>query len=236
MSTFHIVHRIERAPQNVIRRIRDFGTATVHEASGGGGALPSGIKPISEGMGLCGPAVTVKTRPGDNLIIHKAIYVARAGDVLVVDSGEYVEAGPWGGIMTTAAKQRKIEGLVINGSVRDSAEIIQMDFPVFSKGLSIKGTSKALGGLINHPISIGNVVINPGDIVLGDRDGVVVIPRQDAEEICKRCQRRSEKERDITEKLKAGHSTLELYGFNEIIKDVGLTEEPEGRRNGRSLG
>lgn len=236
MASFHVVHRIERPPQNVVQRIRDFGTATVHEASGGGGALPSDIKPISEGMVLCGPAVTVKARPGDNLIIHKAIYVAKAGDVLVVDSGGYVEAGPWGGIMTTAAKQREIEGLVINGSVRDSAEIIQMGFPVFSKGLSIKGTSKALPGLINHRISIGNVAINPGDIVLGDRDGVVVIPRQDAEQICKGCQLRSEKERGITEKLKAGQSTLELYGFNEIIRDVGLTEEPEGERNGRSHG
>lgn len=207
-----------------MKELSSFETATVHEASGGKGALSSDIRPIDSHMRLCGPAVTVVCRPGDNLIIHKAIYVAEPGDVLVVTVGGYIEAGPWGEIMTVAAQARGIAGLVIDGSVRDSSSIIDSKFPVFAKGLCIKGTTKDSLGFINHPFCIGGVTVQPGDVVLGDADGVVVVAQHELAEVLKKCKRRREKEEKIKEELKRGKSTLDLYGFDQILQTKGLKE------------
>lgn len=220
----HVIRKILRPPQNLIKETASFETATVHEASGGKGALASDIKPIASRSRVCGPAVTVACRPGDNLMLHKAIYVAEPGDILVATVGEYREAGPWGEIMTLAAQARGIAGLIIDGSVRDSGSITALDFPVFSKSLSIKGTTKDCLGLINHPIHMGGVTIHPGDLILGDADGVVVVARQDLAEVLNKCKLRREKEEKIKEELKKGKSTLELYGFDKILQAKGLKE------------
>jgi len=220
----HVIRKILRPPQNLLKEIGFFETATVHEASGGKGALASDIKPIDSLSRLCGPAVTVACRPGDNLMLHKAIYVAEPGDVLVATVGGYKEAGPWGEIMTLAAQARGIAGLIIDGSVRDSRSITDLQFPIFSKSLSIKGTTKDSLGLINHPISIGGVTINPGDLILGDADGIVVVARQNLAEVLTKCKLRREKEEKIKEELKKGKSTLELYGFDKILQAKGMKE------------
>ena len=220
----HVIKKISRPAQNLVQELADFETATVHEAYGGKGALSCDIKPIDPSGRVCGPAVTVSGRPGDNLILHKAIYVAEPGDVLVATVGGYTEAGPWGEIMTVAAQARGIAGLIIDGSVRDSRSIIDLRFPVFSKSLSIKGTTKDSLGLINHTISIGGVSINPGDLILGDCDGVVVVARQDLSEVLAQCKLRREKEKKIKEELKKGKSTLELLGFDKILQTKGLKE------------
>ncbi|MEW6377263.1 MAG: 4-carboxy-4-hydroxy-2-oxoadipate aldolase/oxaloacetate decarboxylase [Thermodesulfobacteriota bacterium] len=220
----HVIKDIPRPSPHLIRKLTSFETATVHEASGGKGALTSDIKPIDRNSRLYGPSLTVFCRPGDNLIIHKAIYVAEPGDVLVVTAGGYVEAGPWGEIMTIAAQARGIAGLIIDGSVRDSSFIIESKFPVFSRGLSIKGTSKECLGLINYPICIGGVTIHPGDVVLGDADGVVVVAYQDLPIVLEKCKLRKEKEEKIKQELKMGKSTLELYGFDQILQTKGLKE------------
>jgi len=157
-------------------------------------------------------------------MLHKAIYVAEAGDVLVASVGGYREAGPWGEIMTLAAQARGIAGLIIDGSVRDSRSIMDLGFPVFSKSLSIKGTTKDCLGLINHPINMGGVTINPGDLILGDADGIVLIARQDLAQILSKCKLRREKEEKIKEELKKGKSTLELYGFDKILQAKGMKE------------
>ncbi len=219
-----IIKKITRPPQHLIKELSNFDAATVHEASGGRGALESSIKPIDPKSRLCGPAVTVAGRPGDNLMLHKAIYVAEKGDVLVVSVGGFIEAGPWGEIMTVAARVRGIAGLVIDGSIRDSIAIEELGFPVFTKGLSIKGTTKDSLGYINHPVIIGGVTVHPGDVILGDADGVVVASQKDLSEVLEKCKLREEKEERIKKELQMGKSTLELYGFDKILQAKGMTE------------
>ena len=221
----HVIRDIQRVSGELINRYQELSSATVHEASGARGALSSRIKPISPEMKVCGTAVTVKVRPGDNLILHKAIYVAQAGDVIVADADGFTEAGPWGEIMAVAALARGIAGLVISGSVRDAEAMQALGFPVFSCGLCIKGTEKTSLGLINHPLNLDNVTINPGDLILGDRDGVVVVKREEAGEVFLKSLAREEKEKGIKERLRNGESTLDIYGFGDILKARGLTEE-----------
>jgi 4-hydroxy-4-methyl-2-oxoglutarate aldolase len=200
-------------------------TATVHEASGGKGALSSRIKPISPEMKLCGSALTVKAQPGDNLVFHKALYVAQPGDVIVADAQGYTEAGPWGEVMAVAACARGITGLVINGAVRDAEAMTALGFPVFARAVCIKGTEKAYLGAINHPLNLDNITIHPGDLILGDRDGLVVVAREEAETVLEKSLAREEKEKDIMERLRRGETTLEIYGLGDILKARGLTEE-----------
>ena len=138
-----VIHSIDRVAPEIVEQFKSISSATAHEASGGRGALSSRIKPVDPRMRVCGPAVTVKVRPGDNLMLHKAIYVARPGDVIVADAQGFVEAGAWGEIMTVAAQARSLAGLVFNGGIRDAAEIAQLGFPAFSVGLSIKGTERS---------------------------------------------------------------------------------------------
>jgi 4-hydroxy-4-methyl-2-oxoglutarate aldolase len=220
-----IITQITRPSRHLVKELSYFDTATVHEASGGKGALSSDIKPVDPKSRLCGPALTVAGRPGDNLMLHKAIYVAGKGDVLVVTVGGFVEAGPWGEIMTVAAQVRGIAGLVIDGSIRDSIAIQELGFPAFSKGLSIKGTTKDSLGTINHPVVIGGVRVHPGDVVLGDADGVVVVSQKDLAEVLEKCKLRKEKEERIKKELQMGKSTLELYGFDKILQAKGLKED-----------
>lgn len=220
----HVIHEIQRVPQKLIESMRAYPTATIHEAYGARGAFYSHIKPIHPDMKLCGPVVPVKARPGDNLIIHKAIYVARPGDVLLVDTCSFVEGGFWGGIMGVAAQQRGLAGLVTDGGVRDTAELIKMEFPVFSQGISIKGTTKTCLGTINHPIQFQGVHIEPGDLIVGDADGVVIVSREDVPEVLKKAEAREKKEAEIMEALKEGKTTLELYGFDDLLQREGLKE------------
>lgn len=221
----HVVRTIQRVPTDLVRQYRELSSATVHEASGGKGALSSRIKPISPDMKVCGPIVTVKVRPGDNLMLHKAIYVAQKGDVIVADAGGYTEAGAWGEIMAVAAQAREIAGFVFNGCVRDAQAMSDLGFPVFSCGLSIKGTEKISLGWINHPLNLDNITIHPGDLIVGDRDGLVVVQREEAKEIFEKSVAREEKEKGIKERLRQGESTLNIYGFGDILKSRGLTEE-----------
>lgn len=208
-----IIVDIIRPDEKEIVQASRFSSATLHEASGKRGAMPSGIKPLSPEMKICGPAVTVHSPPGDNIMLHEAIIAAKPGDILVVSvSGEF-EAGYWGDIMTKAAKERGIQGLLIDGCVRDSKEIIEMGFPVFSRGLCIRGTAKKGGGTINHQIRIGEPVISPGDLIVGDADGAVVLPRNEIKEIIAKAEEREELEKWISQQLAAGRTTMEIYGW-----------------------
>jgi 4-hydroxy-4-methyl-2-oxoglutarate aldolase len=221
----HVVRSIQRVPEELVKHYKELPSATVHEASGGKGALSSRIKPISPDMKVCGTAVTVKLRPGDNLMLHKAIYVAEPGDVIVADADGYMEAGAWGEIMAVAAQNRGIAGLVFNGAVRDSDAMSERGFPVFCCGLCIKGTEKISLGRINHPLNLDNITIMPGDLILGDRDGVVVVEREEAEEVLQKSLAREEKEKGVMERLAQGETTLDIYGFADVLKSGGLTEE-----------
>lgn len=196
-----------------IRRAAQFSAATLLEAAGKKGALPSGIKPLAASMKICGPAVTVSSPPADNLTLHEAIYAAQPGDVLVVEVSGIHEAGYWGDIMTEAAICRGLQGLVIDGCVRDALDIQASGFPVFARGLCIRGTGKAGGGHINEPIKIGDVRIEPGDLIVGDCDGVVVIPAARVDEVLENAQKREAHENDVREQLRKGRTTLEIYGW-----------------------
>ncbi len=221
----HVIYSIQRVRVELINQYKELSSATVHEAYGGKGALSSRIKPVSPEMKVCGPAVTVKVRACDNLMLHKAIYVAQKGDVIVADAEGYVEAGAWGEIMAVAAHQRGLRGLVFNGAVRDTQAMTELCFPVFACGTSIKGTEKVSLGWINHPLNFDNITIHPGDLILGDQDGVVVVKREEAEEVLQKSRGREEKEKGIKERLRQGESTLDIFGFAGILKSRGLTEE-----------
>ena len=220
-----VVHSIQRVPKELVEKYKKLSSATIYEASGAKGALSSRMKPISPGMSVCGPAVTVKVKPRDNLLLHKAIYVAQPGDVLVADAEGFAEAGAWGEILAVAARARGIAGFVFHGAVRDSQAMSDMGFPVFSCAVSIKTTEKISLGWINHPLILDNVEIHPGDLIFGDRDGVVVISREEAEDIFQKSLAREEKEQKIKERLRKGESTLDIYGFAELLEKRGLTEE-----------
>lgn len=195
-----------------------FGAATLHEAFDRQGDLPASIRATERGVGVSGPALTVSTLPGNNLLIHHAVAIAQPGDVLVVAMTELTEDchdfGYWGDILTTAAIEKGIAGLVIDGCVRDIDAIESLGFPVFAHGTAIRGTTKVAEGEVGRTVRIGHVEIARGDLVVGDADGVVVVPSASIEATLERARQRVEKERLIIEELKSGRTTLELYGFN----------------------
>lgn len=204
---------VSRPKAELIQRAVRFSAATLGEAIAKRADLPAAIKPLVPDMRVCGPAITARSPAGDNLMLHKAIYRAQPGDVLVVKISGSVQAGYWGEIMTHAAVHRKIAGLVIDGCVRDAAIIERMGFPVFSRGICIRGTAKHGDGSINRPITIGAVRIRPGDLVVGDRDGVVVIPRSELPVVLTHAEEREQKERRVKSQLASGRTTLEIYGW-----------------------
>jgi 4-hydroxy-4-methyl-2-oxoglutarate aldolase len=196
-----------------INQLATFPTATIHEAIGKQGALPSAIKPVSPSMRLCGTAFTIDSMPGDNLLLHRAVAQARAGDILIAKMADHYEAGYWGELLTVAAMERGITGLVIDACVRDTDPIERLGFPVFSRGLCIKGTTKYGNGTLNEPIIIGDVTIFAGDVIVGDRDGVVVVPADRVSEAVEKSAAREAKEANTLEQLRAGKTTLEIYGW-----------------------
>ncbi len=190
-------------------------TSTIHEAAGRIGALPAAIKPIAPNMRICGPAFPVKGPPLDNLWLHYALDEAQPGDVIVADVGRHYEGGYWGEVMTSGAVGRKLGGLVIDGCVRDGRELAEIGWPVFARGLAMRGTLKdhTGDGAINVPLPFYDVLVSPGDLVLGDTDGVVVIPKDRVEEAIAASKAREAREADLMEKLKTGRSTVSIYGW-----------------------
>lgn len=189
------------------------GTPTLHEVLGQQYALDHSIKPIYAGACMVGRALTVKLTPADNLDLHRAIYEAQQGDVIVADASGYLESGIWGEVTSVASQVRGIAGLVVDGAVRDTQEIARMGFPVFSRGVSIKGSSKNGGGSIGEAVVCGGVQVRTGDIVVADADGVVCIPAEAFEEALKKSRARLDKESDVMAQLKQGKRTLDLLGF-----------------------
>ena len=190
-------------------------SATLHEASGRIGALSAQIKPVAPGMRLCGQAFTVHSPGGDNLWLHRALYLAKPGDILVVHVSGQPDFGYWGEIMSTAARCRRLGGLVIDGCVRDVELLEQIGFPVFATGLCIRGTGKDFGarGWINFPLLMGDVSVQAGDLVVGDRDGVVVLPSTRTAEVLTAAVAREQKEADVIRRITEGERTLEIYNF-----------------------
>lgn len=202
-------------PRLDVAALLGFGTATIHEAAGQGSVLPIEIRSVIPGGQLCGRAFTVETGPGHNLWIHRALYEAPQGSVLVVSCGDGYEFGYWGEILSTAAKECGLAGLVINGCVRDSVALAEVGFPVFARGLCVRGTGKQAGdgtGL-GMPLKLGSAVVNPGDIILGDADGVISLPFGTNVGLRERAAARTSKELVMMEDLRRGSRSTDLLNL-----------------------
>lgn len=192
--------------------LKRLGVATVYEASGGVGALDTAIKPVWHGARACGPAYTVRCPPGDNLAIHRCLEFVSPGEVLVVQNGGLL-GGYWGGILTEAALARGVDGLVIDGGCRDVADLERLQFPVFARGLGVFRTVKHEPGELNAPLVVGGVLVRPGDVMLGDGDGVMAIARERVDEALDAARKREEHERHIVDRIHKGELTIDIYGW-----------------------
>jgi 4-hydroxy-4-methyl-2-oxoglutarate aldolase len=201
-------------------------SATVHEAMGRRGAMDMSIKPLVRGMKVCGRAITVQCHPGDNIMLIKAVSMGGQGDVIVCNM-ERQNEGPFGEVLAAECVTRGIVGLVTTSAVRDGDAIVKLNFPVFSAGLCIAGTAKATLGTINHTISCGGVLISPGDIILGDSDGVVIVPLAEAEDILEKAEAREKNEAAIMQRLYNGESLFTIYGYQKVFDALGCVEETD---------
>lgn len=221
----HIRRDVPRCDPALLRAYEGQAAATVHEAMGRRGALDPAIKPLAGDMTVCGRALTVRCHTGDNLMLVKAVSMAGPGDVIVADMGSAVASGPFGEVLAVECMARGAAGLVVSCTVRDSREIIRMGFPVFSAGLCVRGTAKATLGTINHPICIGGEIVRPGDIVVGDADGVVVVPLEEAPDILRLAEERTAKEAAVMDRLRAGESLFDIYGYQRVFDSLHCVEE-----------
>ena len=181
MANQDIIKNFPRVDADIVRRAADLQPAILADVAGRRGALSGRIRPLDPGMRVAGTAFTVEVRPGDNLMIHAAIALARPGDVLVIDGKGDLSAALMGTIMMTACRKLGIAGVVMDGAARDTIEIIEMGYPVFAAGTNPNGPTKNVPGRIGHPVSVGGVTVNPGDFIIGDADGVVVVEREKIE-------------------------------------------------------
>ncbi len=221
----HVRTKIQRPDAKLVEAFKKHATATIHEASGRKGYIDCKIKGIAKGMRICGPAFTCQCAPGDNMMLHKALERAQPGDVIVATVGGAEEFGYFGDLMATSALARKVAGLAIEGCVRDSEEIIEAGFPIFSKGLCIRGTGKGTLGLINYPTVFGGISINPGDLIVGDDDGMVLVRLADCEEVLAKTEDRVSKEDAKAKTLASGVSSVEFNKFGPMFEAAGLVEE-----------
>ncbi|MCZ4291586.1 RraA family protein [Hoeflea alexandrii] len=205
-----------RIAADIVDRARPLPTATLHEAGGKIGALPSAIRSMISGLGVVGPALTVHSPGADNLWLHRALEIARPGDVMIVHVSGAYDFGYWGEVMSTAAKARGLAGLVIDGCVRDGDLLEDVGVPVFARGLSMRGTGKDFGavGWIGAPLLMGQVVVNAGDLIVGDADGVVSLPRGTATEVIDASIAREAAEQGQIKRLEAGETTMSIFGFH----------------------
>ncbi len=219
----HVVRRtIDRAALDIVDEIAPVGTATVHEAIGRQGYLGPGITPIQQDTTIAGNAVTVLSHPGDNGMIHAAVEVCQEGDILVVTTTAPSTHGMFGDLLATSLQVRGVRGLVTNAAVRDTADLREMGFPVWTRHVSCQGTVKNTPGAVNVPISIDGVVINPGDVVCADDDGVVVVEREQVSWALEQSKARLEKEAVVRARLEAGELGLDIYGLREKLSGMGV--------------
>ncbi|WP_245180782.1 RraA family protein [Haloarcula amylovorans] len=221
-----VVSEIDRPPEELVAQFKGIPTPILSDVTSKyENTMASEIEAIPQDVSMAGTAFTVKTYPGDNLMAHKALTMAEAGDVLVIDANAYTEAGLVGELFSTSCRHHGIHGTVIDGAARDVEEIDDLGFPVFARGTSPKGSYKAHPGSINVPISCGELVVEPGDIVIGDNEGVVVVKPHHAEKVLEDAQVKLEEEESTRKRIQDGEYIYDIAGFEQQYNDLDLVEK-----------
>jgi 4-hydroxy-4-methyl-2-oxoglutarate aldolase len=231
MSAHVVVTDIARADADLVDAFATLGSATVHEALGRTGYAGSAIRPIQQGSAIAGSAVTVLTAPGDNLMVHVAIEQARAGDVIVVVATGPSPFGHIGELMATQMQVKGVCGYVTSAGVRDTAELRAMGFPAWSRYVSAQGCLRDSPGSVNVPVVLDGVVVEPGDIVVADDDGVTVVPRMRAAAVLDAARSRAAREATNRAKYEAGASSMDINGLRSVVAELGVAYLSQAERH-----
>lgn len=222
-----IIKKIKRPPRNLVEKFKDIPSSIISDCLNRYYGMNAKIKPILRGVRLCGPALTIQSMAGNNLMSHLALTFAEPGDVLVIDARGYLGNAVWGGVQTVYAAKRGVAGLVVDGAVRDIEDIRRIRFPVFCKGVTPAGPHKGWSDSVNVPIQCGGIPVLPGDLVVGDDDGVAVVPSELIKEVYEESLERMKKEKSWLKKIEKGHSSLDAVGLRKILESMEIEYSDE---------
>jgi 4-hydroxy-4-methyl-2-oxoglutarate aldolase len=217
-----VVRKVVRPGADIVKALGDLGVATVHEAQARTGLMRPYLRPIYPAAKASGTAITISCQPGDNLMIHAAIEFCQKGDILIVTTTSESTDGMFGELLAESARAHGVVGLIIDAGVRDVKDLTEMQFPVWSKAVSAQGTVKATAGSVNVPVVCAGMIVHPGDVIVADADGVVVVTKEAAAEVARLASERFAKEQKTRERLKSGELGVDFYGLRAKLTELGV--------------